>query len=240
MFDSVDLQNELIHSRKIAINSANVLDWAQEVFKSLKNERQKIKESLRKGNDKNHNSFDFAQLNPNNIFHIDHIKKVSCDYRLRFLKTSLFKGDYPDEAISKIRALESQHNTKIDGFKIMAPSKLFLLKNPDDPCLFAPISKDYYYLIHKWGNDMSYFRKLKFWAVKNVENCIKSIFILSLFLTATTYSFIIPNDIDFVKILLVFMFYFKSFVGFSILMYGVCGKSFSSLCWKSEFNKITS
>jgi hypothetical protein len=240
MFDSVDLQNELVQSRKIAINSANVLDWVEEVFQNLKNDRQKIKEGLKKSNYKNYNNFDLALLNPDNIFHIDHIKKVSCDYRLRFLSTSLFKGDYPDEAISKIRVLENQHNIKLDGFKIMAPSKLFVLKNPDDPCLFAPLSDNYYYLIHKWGNDMSYFRKLKFWAVKNVENCIKSILILSLFLTIATYSFIIPSDVDFVKVLLVFMFYFKSFIGFSILMYGVCGKSFSSLCWKSEYNKITS
>ncbi len=239
MFDSIDLQNELVQSRRTAINTINVLDWVEEVFLKIKNNRLLIKEKLDKSQNIDFNNFNLDELDAENVFHIDHIKKVCCDYRLRFLSTSLFKGDYPEGAISEIRALENNHDLSLKGFKIMAPSKLFVLKNPDDPCLFVPISNNYYYLIYKWGNDMSYLRKLKFWAVKNIENCLKSILILSVLLTILTYTFIIPNDINFVKALLVFMFYFKSFIGFGILMYGVCGKSFSALCWKSEFNKIT-
>ena len=48
----------------------------------------------------------------------------------------------------------------------MAPSKLFKLKNADDPLLFASLGSDYFYLIDKWGNDLSYFRKISMWPFK--------------------------------------------------------------------------
>ena len=46
--------------------------------------------------------------------------------------------------------------------KMMAPSKLFELENYDDPLMFVNLGNNYYYLIHKWGNDMSFFRKILF------------------------------------------------------------------------------
>ena len=33
-------------------------------------------------------------------------------------------------------------------------SKLFRLKNTDDPLLFVPLGNSYFYLVHKWGNDL--------------------------------------------------------------------------------------
>ena len=69
---------------------------------------------------------------------------------------------------------------------MMAPSKLFELENYDDPLMFVSLDNDYYYLIHKWGNDMSYFRKLLMWPFKNILNLIVFMIILSLFLTEIT------------------------------------------------------
>ncbi|WP_395062778.1 hypothetical protein [Flavobacterium sp.] len=48
----------------------------------------------------------------------------------------------------------------------MAPSKAFNLKKYDDPLLFAPIGNDYYYLIHKWGNDLAWYKNFKFYQLK--------------------------------------------------------------------------
>jgi len=59
----------------------------------------------------------------------------------RYLHPKYFKNEFPQEAINKIKALEKEHNITLSGFKIMAPSKLFKLENPDDPLLFAPIRK---------------------------------------------------------------------------------------------------
>ena len=116
------------------------------------------------------NVFDFDQLETDKIFHLVQIKKVCIDYRLRFLDIKYFKGNIPQEAVQKITQLEKDHRTTLDGFKIMAPSVLFRLKKTDDPLLFVPLGNDYFYLIHKWGDDMSFFRKAWAWPFKNIWN----------------------------------------------------------------------
>ena len=58
----------------------------------------------------------------------------------------------------KIKSLEKTHNTNIGDFKIMAPSALFRLEKTDDPLLFVPLGNNYYYLVHKWGNDLHPFQ----------------------------------------------------------------------------------
>jgi hypothetical protein len=186
----------------------------------------------------NQNDFDFNKLNSKRIYHINHIKKLSIRYRLRFLSTKFFKGEYPEEAVSKIRALEAEHNTKLRGFKVMAPAKLFKLKDVDDPLLFAPLGNDYYYLIHKWGKDISFWRKIKFWSFMNIDNFLKASFYLSVLLTIVTVPFFSNSNWSFIEITLLFMFYFKAIVGFSLLLYGVSGKSFSEFVWDSQYNKL--
>ena len=74
------------------------------------------------------NVFDFDQLETRKIFHLSQIKKVCIDYRLRFLDIKYFKGNLPKEAIEKITQLEKDHQTTLDGFKIMATSVLFTFK----------------------------------------------------------------------------------------------------------------
>ena len=74
------------------------------------------------------NNFDLNKLSKSRIYHIDHIKKVSIDYRLRFLDIKYFKNKLPIEALKQIKKLEREHKTKLSEFKIMAPSVLFRLE----------------------------------------------------------------------------------------------------------------
>ena len=71
------------------------------------------------------NNFDFDKLETQRIFHLNQIRKVCIDYRLRFLDLKYFKGNIPKEGIDKITQLEKEHQTSLEGFKIMAPSVLF-------------------------------------------------------------------------------------------------------------------
>ena len=125
------------------------------------------------------NNFDFDQLETHRIFHLDQIKEVCIDYRLRFLDLKYFKGNIPKEGIDKISQLEKEHQTSLEGFKIMAPSVLFRLKKTDDPLLFVPLGNDYFYLVHKWGNDLSFFRKAWAWPFKNIWNLLIAVLFVS-------------------------------------------------------------
>ena len=182
------------------------------------------------------NSFNIDLLDPDRIYHVEHIKAICIDYRLRFLDSELFKGSIPYEAIMKIKALNKEHGIELSGFKIMAPSKLFKLENADDPLLFAPIGNDYYYLIHKWGNDLSPFRKLAVLPFKNFENLMMLTVLVSL-----VASFFVPKGLfsietSGVQFLLIFLFMFKS-VAAVVLYYGfAAGKNFNTAIWNSKYS----
>ncbi len=190
--------------------------------------------SFKKSN-QNYNQFDFDQLETNRIFHRDAIKKICIDYRLRFLDLSYFKSDVPVEAIHKIQALEKDHKTEVKHMKIVAPSKLFKLKNADDPLLFVPIGNDYYYLIHKWGNDLHPLRRLMMWPFKNIVTSILSILLLSFLLTAMMPLDLFssqPNSSDFI---LIFLFMFKSIAAIVIYYAFAAGKNFNRAIWDSSY-----
>lgn len=57
-------------------------------------------------------------------------------------------------------------DSKIQNTFIMAPASSFKLQErPKDPLFFYKINEEYYYLIHKWGNDLNIFRRLLgFWS----------------------------------------------------------------------------
>ena len=183
------------------------------------------------------NNFDFDKLDKDRIFHINSIKKICIDFRLRFLDHKYFKNSLPKEAFSEISNLETVHNTILSNFKIMAPSKLFRLKNTDDPLLFVPIGNGYYYLIHKWGNDLSPLRKLWAWPFKNIWNLLIAILFVSLFATYITPYEIFTKTPSNSTFWMLYFFMFKAIASI-VLFYGFAlGKNFNPAIWNNRYNK---
>ncbi|WP_440880928.1 hypothetical protein [Tenacibaculum sp. C7A-26P2] len=240
MLNSVNIKNELIKIREREIGEKEVMSWVHDIFEKLDTQREKIRLKLSSStNDGDVNNFDLDKIDHQAVFHISQIKKICVNYRLRFLDTSLFKGEYPEEAISEINRLEATHNTSLNGFKIIAPSKLFRLKETDDPLLFVPIGNGYYYLIYQWGNDLHSLRKFKFWPIKNVGNLSIFVFTFSFMLTVLTHSLFFRESTNLVYGLMLFMFYLKGLIAW-ILFVGISsGKNFSEYCWQSPYNKIS-
>jgi len=180
--------------------------------------------------------YNISKIDSNKLFHVNQIKKICIDYRLRFLELNLFKGKVPKKAYQNLEKFKAEHpNLKFD-LKIMAPSKLFELENYDDPLLFASLGNGYYYLIHKWGNDMSYFRKLLMWPFKNFYNILIFICLLSVFLTA-----IIPDGLFYyknnpvVEFFITFLFVLKSVIAIFIYYGFSLGKNFNENIWNRKF-----
>ena len=61
--------------------------------------------------------FNPAKIESNRLFHIDEIKKICIDYRLRFLGFDYFKGNVPNEAYDKLKEFKQNHPDL--NFKIM-------------------------------------------------------------------------------------------------------------------------
>lgn len=119
------------------------------------------------------------------IFHISEIKKVCLQYNLKFLLSSFYRGHVDPMLPTKVRQFESNHlrHKKVKKFTrydrggepddsftsqevnynyfIAAPKSSFeLQENPKDPLFFADLGNDYFYLVHKWGDDLSITRRL--------------------------------------------------------------------------------
>lgn len=238
MLPNVDIKDELLKERSNTVKDKDLTAWLTDIFDQVDTSRTEIFQKLNTSQGgETTNEFDIDKINSDAIFHISHIEKVCVTYRLRFLDTKYFKGDYPEEAISAISAIEKEHNTTLSGFKIIAPSKLFVLKEADDPLLFAPIGNGYYHLIHKWGNDLSFFRKFKYWPIKNEYNFLIFSVIISIIGTWFSYS-IFSKEPNPAYAVILFMFHFKSIIAVAIF-YGVAsGKNFNKYIWKSIYNKL--
>lgn len=213
-------------------------DLIASVYELLKKDTEKEERIQKKlaGNVRGiQNNFDFDQLDTNNIYHIEQIKQICIEYRLRFLDSKYFKGEIPSEGISKIKALEKSHNIDIEGFKIIAPSKLFRLKDKDDPLLFAPIGNDYFYLIHRWGNDLHPLRRAFAWPFKNIVNLTAVILFIAYLISLMVPEGLFSKNNSSAEFWIIFFFMFKS-IASVVIFYGFAlGKNFNPAIWNSKY-----
>lgn len=186
---------------------------------------------------KTQNSFDFDQLESHRIYHLDQIREVCINYRLRFLDIKYFKNDLPESAHQAINKIETDHGTILADFKIMAPSVLFRLERKDDPLLFVPIGNNYYYLVHKWGNDLHPFRKFLMWPFKNIWNLLLTVLAVSWVATEMTPMVLFTKTPDQASYWMLYFFMFKAIASI-VLFYGFAlGKNFNPAIWNSKYNK---
>jgi len=186
---------------------------------------------------KTQNSFDFDQLKSHRIYHLDQIREVCIDYRLRFLDIKYFKNDLPESAHQAINKIETDHGTVLADFKVMAPSVLFRLERKDDPLLFVPLGNNYYYLVHKWGNDLHPLRKLLMWPFKNIWNLLLTVLAVSFVATEITPMDLFTKTPDQASYWMLYFFMFKAIASI-VLFYGFAlGKNFNPAIWNSKYNK---
>lgn len=198
----------------------------------------KILAELDSKNSSNCNAFKFDLLETERIYHLDQIKEICIDYRLRFLDSGYFKGKIPKTALSKIQELETLHNIQLTGFKIMAPSKLFKLEDKDDPLLFVPIGNNYFYLIHKWGNDLHPLRKLLVLPFKNIGNLVVFVLLISYLVTLLIPDGLFSKNNSTAEFWIMFFFMFKC-IASVVIFYGFAlGKNFNPAIWNSKYFNV--
>lgn len=235
MFSGTDVEKELLKYRNKRVGEEAIMDEVLRIFSNNELERTEIISALTQKTDETKSNFNIDILETEKIFHIEDIKKLCITYRLRFLDSHYFKGNFPEEAISEIRQLEKTHQITLKNFKIVAPAKLLKLENADDPLLFAPMGNGYFYLVHKWGNDLHPFRKILMWPYKNFENLVFTVFVLSIFLTAITPLDWFTKTGGMQEEVLLFLFVFKCVAGI-VLYYGFAkGKNFNGAIWNSKY-----
>ncbi len=235
IFSPINLRDELdkekARQNKLLKEAKSLLAESVEKDKEI---MLRLKDASGKGSSLNLN-------NPEkeNIFSIEEIRSVCIRYRLRFLDTSLFRSSYPYEAITAIKSFEKKYNTTVESFRIVAPGRAFKLENINkDPLLFVPLSENSFYLIHQWGSNLTWYRRILTWPFQNLKTLL-----ISLLLCSFLFSFSLPsaimNIINFQsEIFLRLWLAIHTFIGlFGITLWlGISyEKTFSSLNWNSKF-----
>jgi len=236
LLPKTNIEQKLSSIKKKRILAEDIdLKQVYSILSNLDNELDRIENNVIIGNGVANNKFNIDLLNSDKIYHTKEIKQICIDYRLRFLDTKYFRGTIPAEGLSKIKALEKEHDTEIKGFKIIAPSKLFKLEDKDDPLLFAPIGNGYYYLIHQWGNDLHPFRKLLMWPFKNMANLIILVLLISFLVTLMIPNGLFSKSSTNAQFWILYFFMFKC-IASVVIFYGFAlGKNFSPAIWNSKY-----
>jgi hypothetical protein len=234
LVNTKNLEVALRLERKKHKSKNTILDEVKEFLLENEQQRNLVKNQLQSESSTKSNQFEFDLLETDEIFHISTIKNVCIDYRLRFLESHFFKNTIPEEAISKITNLEKKHNTKLNGFMIVAPSKAFNLVSYDDPLLFAPIGNNYYYLIHKWGNDMTPFRKMMVRPVRNLYTFFIASIVISALFTLAIPSNNLSKSVPLAPVI-IFLFTFKSIVAVFLYYFFLVGKNFNEEIWDRKY-----
>ena len=232
----VNLFEELLSERNKEISSVELKSIVKKIWNNHDSKKDQIRISLNKKNDYKNNQLKFDKMESKNIFHKDTIKKICVRYRLRFLDSNLFKGEYPKNITRIITDLESKHDTSLSNFKIMAPSKLFKIKSPDDPILFVPIGNDYFYLVHKWGKEFNKLRKLMVLPFKNIDNLTIFSILVSIFF-ALIGKLVMPS-LTSSEVFILFLFLVKGFIFIFFYMFFLTRRNFSESNWNSKFDSF--
>ena len=232
----VNLFEELLSERNKELSSDELKSIVKKIWSNHDSKKDQIRISLNKKNDYKNNQLKFDKMESKNIFHKDTIKKICVRYRLRFLDSNLFKGEYPKNITRIITDLESKHDTSLSNFKIMAPSKLFKIKSPDDPILFVPIGNDYFYLVHKWGKEFNKLRKLMVLPFKNIDNLTIFSILVSIFF-ALVGKLVMPS-LTSSEVFILFLFLVKGFIFIFFYMFFLTRRNFSESNWNSKFDSF--
>ena len=232
----VNLFEELLKERSKQISTNELISLLKNIWVKEDSKKERINQSLKDVNNGSFNQLKFDEMETKNIFHKDTIKNICVRYRLRFLDSNLFKGDYPKNITKIISDIEKKHDTKLINFMIMAPSKLFKIKSPDDPILFVPIGNDYYYLIHKWGEEFNYLRKLLVLPFKNIDNLTIFSVLVSVFFAFLGKLFI--PSLTFSEVFILFLFLVKGFIFIFFYTFFLTRKNFSESIWNSKYDSF--
>jgi len=131
------------------------------------------------------------------VFTTSVIRDLCVRYRLRFLPSGAFKGAVPPQAVAAARAFELRAGEELSSFHVMAPARRFRFGDADgDPLLFVRVGRDRYFLVHRWGADLSPQRAMLFWPLRTPAHLVVAVATLALVITLVIPTGLIARDAD--------------------------------------------
>lgn len=169
---TVNLEKELLKQNKSVVNAKDLLVLKEyEKIGSIPDGKevlhrlgmwQNMQEAENRLTYEKETNLQISKFNPDRVFHQSQIKKVCDKYYLRFLPSSLYNGTIDPQLPNKVTTFEIAYGiSQYANYYVMAPASSFKLEpEPKDPLFFYKINDSYYYLVHKWGNDLNILRRI--------------------------------------------------------------------------------
>ncbi len=148
------------------------------------------------------------------VYHVDDIKQICVDYRMRMLSSRLYHGPIDPEFGMKLKRFqEEQALTKEDleyDFYIVAPAETFDLEKRQrpiiDPLLLYKVDQHHYKLVHQWGDDLHPLRYIQSWRHQNLTNMTVFWTIITFLVTMLLFGFLAESMVNAFTIASVFTF----------------------------------
>ena len=112
------------------------------------------------------------------VYHVDDIRQVCIDYRMRMLPSHRYHGPIDPEFGPKLNRFQKTHRltaTELEhNFFIVAPAETFDLEKRQrplvDPLLLYRIDDRHYKMVHQWGGDLHPLRYLRAWRHRSLNH----------------------------------------------------------------------
>lgn len=246
MFNTVDIIEELSKERqRIEANEDSFLNSAMNLLNESYYQEAEIISRLsgRNSTDQYHLTPEqFDLLDYGLMFKEDVVQSICTKYRLRFLDSTLFIGTIPHEATLKIKHVEAQLGQKFKSFKVLAPESRFkLADSTEDPILFASLGNDTYYMIHKWGDEMSWYRNAIHFPFRNITtlafSCVAIAMLINVFIPIDFFNPLGAKSVIHAMVMKAFFgFMLSGFFFTTALIFGILtSKEFSQDAWNSKY-----
>ena len=161
---------------KLQQNSPEILEQVLSILRTSEDKDKDVNERLKSGKIVSSEEIQLEHIEADKIFSLSSIEATCIKYRLRFLNSNHFKSEIPYSAIQAINEFEKKNQVKVQQFKIMAPYGMFHLTDKnEDPLLFAQLNNNQFYLLHQWGNDLSWFRSLLYYPIQSIYTYFTSV-----------------------------------------------------------------
>lgn len=127
------------------------------------------------------------------VFTYDELKSLAIKSRLRLINGKNFKQEIPYEAELKIEHHNLTYQKKIEEYYILESARI-----NSDKCYALLLKTGYnnFYLLHTWGNNLSYWHRLAYWPLRGVEYMSVTLITFSLLIAMLVPGWLIVRDIE--------------------------------------------
>jgi len=195
LFSKTDLRADLHEARSaLRTQEEQLLHETKRILSNDLFSDQKILENLGRYN----SSFTVIteeEADHENLFTLNEIKRVAINHRLKFLEAKHYKPEIPYEAISKIKQLNKHQGKELKEFRVLSRFSAFSKTGTvAQSALFVKTNHDNYYLIHRWGGELPWYRKLLCWPFRSFETLAIAVIVYTLALTLALPTWAITLD----------------------------------------------